>query len=240
MLIETAEKYLGFTARPGHVTPFGGAVGYQGLPWAGSFIDYVAREAGVVIPACVYPPSGLAEFMRLDRWRARPQPGDIVFYAFPTEDQFGIPHVGIVTDVRDWQRRGRFQAIEAQTDSGLAKGPVSKDGVYRRVRWRHEVIGFGRPAKAGKVHSLTGKPEVRLVHMKNKRHASIELVQLALAARLGTQHFEQPGVYDGHTKAAYAQYQRAIGYVGLDANGLPDINSLQRLGRDSGYFTAGD
>jgi hypothetical protein len=38
--------------------------------------------------------------------------------------------------------------------------------------------------------------------------------------------------------AAYAHYQRIIGFVGNDANGIPDIDSLQRLGRETGTFTA--
>jgi hypothetical protein len=52
--IEVAASHLGYQARPGMNTVYGGTVGYQGLPWSGSFIDVVAREAGVSMPACVY------------------------------------------------------------------------------------------------------------------------------------------------------------------------------------------
>jgi hypothetical protein len=239
--IRHAEAYVGLTARPGSVSPFGGTVGYQGLTWSGSFIDVVARESGISIPACVYSPSGLAEFIRLKRWRAKPQPGDIVFFTFPTDEMFGMPHVGLVTDTSRWKLDGLVETIEAQTDSGMPKGQQQRDGVYKRQRTAHEILGFGRPSfrPAREKKSLTGKPEVNPNHVRpgNKGNRSTATVQLALVAKVGLRPGYRPGVFDGRTKAAYMHFQRSIGFAGMDVNGIPTADTLSRLGKDTGYFT---
>ncbi len=38
------------------------------------------------------------------------------------------------------------------------------------------------------------------------------------------------GNFGGQTSAAYARWQRSLGYSGLDASGMPGLTSLQRLG----------
>lgn len=243
--IELAESHLGYTARPGMQSHFGATVGYDGLPWAGAFIDVVAREAGLDLPACVYTPSGLAEFISRRAWRPDPRPGDIVFLAFSIDGLFNMPHVGIVTGVDEWRRTGRFETIEAQVESGLPKGSKLHDGVYRRVRWSSDVLGFGRPdfkqrRAQGVNKDETGGKVIRLTHVNGKKpNRAMETVQLALAVKAGLRNY-RAGVLDSHTRAAYARWQRAIGYVGLDASGIPDLPSLQRLGRETGLFTAAE
>jgi hypothetical protein len=55
-------------------------------------------------------------------------------------------------------------------------------------------------------------------------------VQQALAARgLST---TADGWYGAGTTGAYAGWQRRLGYSGIDANGLPGLTSLKRLGAD--------
>lgn len=238
LLIASAEKHLGYLCRPGNDSIFGRTVGYSGLPWSGSFIDVVAREAGVQLPACVYSTSGLAEFIRQRAWRENPQPGDIVFFTFPTDDQFGMPHVGLVTHTDRWRADGYINTIEGNVNSGLAKASQTRDGVYRRLRSKHEILGFGRPGYSSTPPSLTGVPEIHVGNIRpGKRNKEIELVQRALVQRVGMRP-AKPGMFDGRVLIAYAHYQRIIGFVGDDANGIPDIDSLQRLGRETGLFTA--
>jgi len=239
--IEAAEKYTGYQCRPGNVSSFGGLTGYQGLPWDGSFIDVVAREAGVSLPACVYSPSGLAEFINGRRWHAKPQPGDIVFFTWSTGEKFGSPHVGIVTDTTDWQLRRQFRTIEAMTDSGLARSSKIADGVFPRLRHGYEVLGFGRPdfrQRPGGANEIAGgQPEIRFEMLRPGRaNADIQRVQLALGIKCGLRNV-QPGKLDGSTIAAYARWQRMCGFVGSDASGIPDIDSLVRLGRETRCFT---
>lgn len=239
--LDVAASHVGYQARPGLISYYGATVGYDGHPWAGAFVDVVARETGVSMPACVYSPSGLAEFIKLRRWHARPRPGDIVFFTFPTvaDDGFGVPHVGIVTGTTDWDKLGRLETIEGNTDSGTPRGPRSRDGVYRRVRYRYEVLGFGRPAftKARETGDGSGLPMVKLSNLQTGRpHKHVEIVQLALGKLCGLR-YAKPGVLDGQTTSAYARWQRMIGFTGPDVTGVPDLASLKRLARDSGVFT---
>lgn len=239
--LRLARSHLGYQCRPGNNSTFGGLTGYQGLPWDGSFVDVVAREASLRLPACVYSTSGLAEFIKLRRWRAKPQPGDIAFFTFSTGDDFGSPHVGIVSDVTDWQRLGRVRVIEGNVNSGLPKGSPVNDGVFERTRYSFEILGFGRPDFSGqpaidKDKSTDGQPLIRLSNLQpGKRHKDVERVQLALAKTCSLRNAKQ-GALDGQTMAAYARWQRSIGLVGSKANGIPDIDSLTRLGRETGYF----
>lgn len=59
---------------------------------------------------------------------------------------------------------------------------------------------------------------------------SVLLVERALAARklLAARYVD--GHFGTSTIAAYARYQRSLGYTGLDANGMPGRTSLTRLG----------
>ena len=242
--IAEATKHLGYRTRPGGLSDFGARVGYNGhdIPWSGAFIDVVARDSGTFIPACVYTPSGLAEFIYSRRWRETPQVGDVVFYSFPTAGAFGMPHVGIVSGlVGDFMQTGYFLAIEGQVSSGLPRDDADRLGVFERRRWKHEVLGFARPdfrePRPGKGPKMqTGSLLVRFNRVRPGRGSSdIETVQLALTQVAGLKNHE-PRVLDRPTRDAFARWQRMIGRVGSDASGVPDPSSLERLGRDTGLF----
>lgn len=238
--LETARSHLGYQARAGLNSHYGGMTGHQGLPWDGSFVDVVAREAGLTVPSCVYPTSGLGEFIRLRRWHAKPQPGDIAFFTFSTGEAFGSPHVGIVSEVTDWNRLGRFRCIEGMINSGLAKGSIVNDGVFERTRWKHDVLGFGRPdfkLRPGReLIKADGRPGISLYNVQpGRRNKDIERVQLALSKVVSLYNVKQ-GSFDGQTQAAYAHWQRSLGYVGNQASGIPDLESLKALGDRSGIF----
>ncbi len=238
--LRLARSYLGYQCRPGNNSTFGGLTGRQGLPWDGSFIDVVAREASLRLPSCIYSTSGLAEFIKTRRWREKPQPGDIAFFSFSTGDDFGSPHVGIVSDVTDWTRLGRVRVIEANINSGLPKGNPVNDGVYERTRYNHDILGFGRPnfrqPAISNNKNADGQPVIHLSNLQpGKRNKDIEKVQLALGKAVSLRNAKQ-GALDGQTIAAYARWQRLIGLVGSNANGIPDLESLVRLGRETGCF----
>ena len=140
-----------------------------------------------------------------------------------------MSHVGLVADSRAWKVDGYIQTIEANVNSGLPRASKVNDGVFRRVRTRHEVLGFGRPGYKPIAPGQTGVPEINVGNIRpGKRNREIALVQRALVQRVGMR-IGKDGLFD---------YQRIIGFVGNDANGIPDIDSLQRLGRETGTFTA--
>jgi hypothetical protein len=238
-VIASAEAWLGYVAPPNGRTVFGERTGYDGNIWSGSFIDFVFKEAGVTIPSCVYSPSGLAEFYKAGRVKMRPQPGDIVFFVFPTGETFGTPHVGLVADTSRYRTDGLVGTIEGNVNSGLPKSDTSVRGIFRRVRSQHEIIGFGRPTyrPVVKKASTGQRALVQLEHIRpGRRNISVGLVQLALNKVTGSLGKITPDLFDGSTQHAYARWQRIIGYVGERANGVPDEASLRLLGETTGIF----
>ena len=264
--IETARKHLGYTSDVLGGSAFATTVGYNNKPWAGAFIDVTARSAGLHIPSFTYVPAGLAEFIRQGNISRSPRLGDIAIFNFSsTNDGFGMPHVGIVTDVRELRTNGRFLTIEGNT-TGLT-GHQDKDGVHLRIRYLTDVVLFCRPAEfqssvARRIFQLLTKLVKKLTRrspskleleavqkaaaqqdtVRSKlvrpgtRNSHIELVQLALSQVTDIQGAER-GKWDGATAAAFANFQRTIGRVGSDANGMPDLVSLIRLSKDTGLFT---
>ena len=238
-ILEQGEAWLGFTANPNGRTPFGERSGYDGTTWAGSFIDFIFHEAGLTIPSCVYPASGMAEFIKQGRFNQRPRPGDIAFFVFPTGEIFGSSHVGLVADTSRWNSDGLVGTIEGNINSGLAKADVHVMGVYRRVRSKHEIIGFGNPRhRPGSKKSPTGqRAGLQLSSIRpGRRNKSIGLVQLALSKVNGGLGRFTTDLYDGSTQHAYARWQRQIGYANDRATGIPDPVSLRLLGETTGVF----
>jgi len=255
LFVSKALAYQGHRANAGMASGFGEKVGYGSNPWSGSFIDVVAREAGLTVrnvPATVYTPAALAEFVKRNTLYQKPQRGDIAFFAFPGEGArtiFDMPHVGIVTDTSRFTSTGFFQVLEAQTSTGLPRGNQDPTGVYLRVRSGQEVIGFGRPDfKLKKTISFSNKlkvstsdslPKLTVAHLTTGRpNRATATLQLALSSRVQLAG-HTPGTFDSATRTALARYQRAIGRVGPDASGNLDSNTLACLARDTGLFTVG-
>jgi hypothetical protein len=121
--------------------------GAQNQPWCGSFVDWVLRQAGVRgEPSSVWTPSGLQGHRQrgtaIDR-NGPVRPGDVVYFDWQgrTATQ-GVDHVGIVTGVR---QDGRVETIEGNTSPTDQGSQSNGGGVYRRVRPRSVIAGFGRP-----------------------------------------------------------------------------------------------
>jgi hypothetical protein len=264
--VATVKSYVGYQANAGLRNQFGAMVGYDGLPWAGAFIDVTARESSVKLPGCVQTASALAEFIRDGQLRTKPLPGDIVFFAAAEEfaaSAFEMPHVGVVVDVREFHLTGKFLSVEGNTRGGNPKfASTQMDGVYQRIRHTTEVLAFARPLEfegAARFQLLTKVIEklraaevldeaaisnfastdvtVNLAAVRpGNRNRQIETVQLALGLVTDLKDAAR-GVWDSSTESAYQRWQRANGYVGKDASGVPDRASLQRLGSETGLFT---
>lgn len=270
LFIKSAQQYLSYTSDLGGRNIFGQKVGYDARPWAGAFVDVCAREAGLQLPSFVYTPAALAEFIRDGNFSREAKPGSIAIYNFSSDvgqaaDQFGMPHCGIVIDVREFSETGRFVTVEGNVEgAGVYQ---KKDGVHQKMRSINDVVVFCHPKfderRTGKtfnerlmawldggrtkfdssdlveLESACSQPVKLLINSEIRpgdRNKKIETIQLALAAVTDLRG-AQPGKWDGVTTAACSRYQRMIGYVGKDANGLPDINTLRRLGKDTGVFT---
>lgn len=266
LLIKTAQRYLGYTAEQLGKNKFGAKVGYDSQPWGGAFIDVCAREASLKLPAFTSTSAALAEFIRSGNFTRSPEPGSIAIYNFSSNvghaaDPFGQPHCGVVTDVREFQQTGRFITVEGNTTGSTVH--QQKDGVYQKVRSINDVILFCLPQRPGsrtfnerliklldrgrtkfdgedlkaieETARVPQKLEIQKEIKTGDRNKKIEIIQLALATVTDLRGAE-PGKWDTVTAAACARYQRMVGYVGVDADGLPDVNTLKRLARDTGLF----
>ena len=131
-------------------------------PWCGSFVNWCGNEAGVKIPNTVFTPAGVTAFKKAKAWEdaetATPQPGDIVYFDFPSDGVNRVSHVGIV--LKD-NGDGTVTCVEGNTSSDK-KGDQRNGGeVARKVRAYKKgtkkglplaVVGFGRPKfKASKI-----------------------------------------------------------------------------------------
>jgi hypothetical protein len=240
--LEVAKSHLGYKTRPSGLSDFAAQTGYSGhaIPWSGAFIDVVARDSNIVMPSCVYTPSGLGEFAARRRVVSEPEPGDIVFYVFPTTDQFSMPHVGIVTDVIDYNSTGVFIAIEAQVASGLPRASTDRTGIFERHRWKYDVMAFARPEFEHRP-GLEEKMQTGIVFVNErlvrpgKKNSDVQTVQNALVEVAGLTDFSA-GAFDATTQRAYSRWQRQIGYVYPDCTGVPDKRSLKVLGDRTGRF----
>jgi len=244
--IEKVLSYTGHRASANLVSGFGEKVGYGSQPWAGSFIDVVAREVDLWLPAIVYTPAALGEFARLGQLVETPAAGDIVFYAFAGEgagSPFEMPHVGVVVDTEHFSDTGLFTSVEAQTSSGLPRGNQDPTGVFARVRHEQDVLWFARPdfnvtlsSRFKLTDDAVKVQQLQVAHLTTGRpNKWIELLQSALVSRVFLRG-QRSGALDQATLAAFARFQRLIGRVGKDASGQPDRFSLARLGRETGFF----
>ncbi|AJF69145.1 M23 family metallopeptidase [Streptomyces vietnamensis] len=69
---------------------------------------------------------------------------------------------------------------------------------------------------------------------------SVLVVQEALAQAVGLDFSSGPGVYGERTREAYAKWQQHLGFSGADADGLPGMQSLKKLGARFGFEVRGE
>lgn len=156
-LIEIATAEIGYVEEkvPENKTKYQKA----NQPWCGAFVNWCGTKSGVAIPNSVYTPAGAAAFQKSKRWfegeNAAPQPGDIVYFDFPSDGVDRISHVGIV--VKD-NGDGTVTCIEGNTSSDK-KGDQRNGGeVCLKIRAYKKknrnkfkpnlavaIVGFGRP-----------------------------------------------------------------------------------------------
>lgn len=268
LFMKTAQQYIGYTTEINGRNMFGQKVGYDSQPWAGAFVDVVAREAGINLPSFTYTPAALAEVIRSGNFSRAPRPGDVAIFNFASNighaaDAFGPPHCGIVIDVREFESTGRFITVEGNTEGSTKH--LMKDGVYQRIRSINDVIVFCRPQfsptgstfnelliklldrgrtvftkeEIGELNKAASAPSILRINGEIKhgsRNKDVEVIQLALATVTDLRGAE-PGKWDSITAAACSRYQRMVGYVGKDVTGLPDVNTLKRLARETGMFS---
>jgi hypothetical protein len=238
--IGTLEQPIGSNDQPyaalaGHV---------NGRAWCATFLvaGWKVNEVPLVSGTnTAWTPSVRTAFRTAGRLHDEPRSGDVGHVFYPNLDGGRIGHVFFVEKVA-----GDFvQTIEGNTNR---EGSPTGIGVFRsRRRWRNggAIRGFGRP--------LYRPPDsVPTVDLSNLIHAArhdpvgpqgatsfpadVKIVEAALMAEgLLSAAYAKDGSFGRLTITAYSQWQKARGFTGDDADGIPGRMTLIELGHRHGF-----
>jgi len=139
LAISIALGEQGVIEEPENITKYGKFMKADGLPWCGSFCNWVLAQAGVKNHSVVGTAAGAHKFKEMARWFNEPIRGDLAFMDFPHDGVDRISHVGIVVG-RDGNN---ILIVEGNTSRG---GDQRNGGmVLLKVRTADVIVGYGRP-----------------------------------------------------------------------------------------------
>lgn len=213
----------------------------DGQPWCATFISWLATKttgAGSLFPITASCAEGVSWFKNEGRWSDYPAIGAQVFYGAG-----GGSHTGLVVDYDDTY----IYTVEGNTnDNGSAEG----DGVYKKQRVRRDayVFGYGYPKYPEGIKSAdpawaSSAPKPAPVPTPiyapfpgasyffiGRTSSLITAMGKRLVAEGWTGYKVGPGpVFTWTDRAAYAWWQRKLGYSGADADGIPGPTSWAAL-----------
>lgn len=139
-IIKSSEKWLNYQEKANNYNEFGKYFNMNNVAWCYLFVSYVLIvEAGIKISPCAYVPTGYNWYKKNKKLFSSPLPADLVFFDFNKD---GIPeHIGIcIKDNGD----GTITTIEGNTSSGKVGSQDNGDGVYKRIRSKSLILGYGR------------------------------------------------------------------------------------------------
>ncbi len=215
LIVAEARRHVGYRAQPDRKSAFQLA-GYLGKPWNGTFVDRVIHDSiGTPFGEVRFlsTVTALAYYVKRNRVYQKPRTGDVVFFNFSTDTQqpFEQPHVGIVIELL---KNGAIRTVEAEVSPGTPQGSQLPDGVFERVRYPTDVIGYVRPKGQTVTDPEDGAPVLKMSYFdsnpKTKARA-VSTVQRALHKATG-QSFSE-GKLNGETKSAFGLYARERGSV---------------------------
>jgi hypothetical protein len=142
-VVEVALAEVGTIEEGDNLTKYGKFTKADGLPWCGSFCNWVFNEAGVKLPSMVSTAMGAHKLKEVSRFHnEKPAIGDLAFMDFPHDGIDRISHIGIVVKVGT----NTVLTIEGNT-SGTGD---QRNGGMVMIKRRafgsdKEIVGFGRP-----------------------------------------------------------------------------------------------
>jgi hypothetical protein len=139
-ILEIALGEVGTIEEGDNLTKYGKFTKADGLPWCGSFCNWVFAQAGVKVHSVVLTPIGAHKFKETARWHEKPAIGDLAFMDFPHDGVDRISHVGIVVGIEG----NTITTIEGNT-SGTGDQRNGGMVMIKRRTVGKEVVGFGRP-----------------------------------------------------------------------------------------------
>lgn len=146
-VLREARKEIGYTESPrgSNCTKFAKEAGHARCTyWCATFTSAILKRCGMHEPNSASTAAILSAYKKRKRFDQNPRPGDVVIYDFPGGRVKNDPsdHIGLVESVRP---DGRLTTIEGNTSAGNSGSQSNGGGVFRRVRERTYVVGFGHP-----------------------------------------------------------------------------------------------
>lgn len=158
-IIDVALAEIGTIETGVNVTKYGKFTKADGLPWCGSFVNWVYDKAGVKIASMVSTAAGAHTMKEQGRWiEDKPALGDLCFMDFPHDGIDRISHIGIVVKVG----ASTVLCIEGNT-SGTGDQRNGGMVMLKRRYIGKEIVGFARPrllAHAGQWPVIPDLPKV--------------------------------------------------------------------------------
>jgi hypothetical protein len=142
-VVEVALAEVGTVEEGDNLTKYGKFTKADGLPWCGSFVNWVCHTAGVKIHSVVSTAIGAHKFKEIQRWSGMPQLGYLAFMDFPHDGVDRISHIGIVVGLIDSKTcltiEGNTSGTGDQRNGGMVMVKVRSYGEGK------EIVGFGIP-----------------------------------------------------------------------------------------------
>ena len=166
--VEIAKGEIGTVEQGENLTKYGEFTKANGLPWCGSFCNWVLAQAGVKIHSVVSTAIGAHKFKEISRWHQEPEIGDLAFMDFPHDGVDRISHVGIVVGIDGKSIvtiEGNTSGNGDQRNGGMVMAKTRTIG--------KEIVGFGRPKYVpykGEFPTVTvEKPKAAIPKKKEKK-----------------------------------------------------------------------
>lgn len=236
--VEAARKQVGYRSQPERRSAFTDRTEHTGKPWNGVFLQYILTTAFNSEPEVnfVSTVTALGYYVQRNGVRTKvrtARPGDIVFFNFATDPArwYEQPHAGVVTEISS---DGSFRTVEGETGPGVPQGSQLVDGVFERVRYQTDVLGFVRPAPRKAASAAVAEPaRLRMSYFESNGKTvarAVETVQVALNRVRPAWSFNR-GKRDGLFKSTLGLYGRETGTV--TARGEIEPRVLKRLADDT-------
>ena len=161
--IDIALKEVGTVEEGDNLTKYGKFMKADGLPWCGSFCNWVLAQAGVKVHSVVSTANGAHIFKETNRWSEMPSIGALAFMDFPGDGIDRISHVGIVIDFK--YGADEITLIEGNT-SGTGDQRNGGEVMIKKRSLSKQIVGFGVP----KYKPYKGPlPDVPVTKIKEKK-----------------------------------------------------------------------
>ena len=215
-IIRNAKHELGVTEYPANSNNvkyntwyYGKMVQGSAYPWCAVFISFIFREAPNLCKKTASCLEILEWFEQQGRIVTHPQPGDLIFFKYGTNNR-RTNHVGIITSVNGTV----FTTIEGNTST---KSDDNGGAVMERRRSMKNVVAFARPAYSD-VNDY--HPTLR----KGAKGEQVELLQELLAVK--GYILKVDGDFGTKTEEAVKNFQKANG---LTDDGIVGPKTWEKL-----------